>query len=123
MIFSAADQTALIAALGESVTLAGTSVVADFRREGNPVNGFDGSVICSAPTLRIPAALRATLEVGYGTPVIAGAAAYQVAEIIEEQSGLVLLILTRDPDSDDSSSQLGDGDIALFDDATFVEDP
>lgn len=95
MIFTPADQTALIAALGETVTIGGVSVTGDFRLESTPVALYDGSVMSSSPSLRITAADYTARAVDYGTAVTARGVDYTVAELRQEQSGLWLLSLTR----------------------------
>lgn len=93
MIFTPADQTAIIAAIGETITLNGVSVVADFRLESQPVQLFDGSIMSSSPVARITAAEHAANAVDYGTLVTARGIDYSVSEIRQEQSGLMLLVL------------------------------
>lgn len=95
MILSAADQSTVIAALGETVTVNGTSITGDFRLESQPVQMYDGSVMSSAPTLRITAADYTARSVAYGSTVTARSVNYTVAELRQEQSGLWLLILTK----------------------------
>lgn len=95
MLFSAADQTAMIAALGESITLNSATVTADFRLESAPVQIFDGSVMSSAPTARITDAVKVANSADYGSTVTARSVNYTVAEMRQEQSGLWLLILTK----------------------------
>lgn len=95
MQLSAADQTAIIASLGETITLAGTAALADFRTESTPVVMYDGSVMGSSPTARITAAELAAHAVTYGSTVVARGVSYTVTEIRQEQSGLVLLALTK----------------------------
>ena len=95
MILSAADQTAMLAAIGEAVTVNGVSVTADFRLESAPVQIFDGSVMSSNPMARISSADFSARSVDYGSNVIARSVTYTVAEIRQEQSGFYLLILTK----------------------------
>lgn len=103
MLLSAADQTDAIAALGEacshSVTVAEVTTVTaftgDFRLESQPVQLFDGSVMSSAPMVRITEAVKSALAIDLGSSITARSVAYTVAEARQEQSGLWLLILTK----------------------------
>lgn len=96
MQFSAADQAAMLAAVGETITVGGSSITADYRTNSKPVQLFDGSVLSSAPLARISAADYAATAADIGTAVVARGITYTVAEPPrEEESGLWLLILTR----------------------------
>lgn len=95
MTLTAADQAAIIAALGETVTVNGATVTGDFRLESQPVQLYDGSVMSGAPSLRITAADHAARSVDYGSAITARGVSYTVVEIRQEQAGLYLLTLTK----------------------------
>jgi hypothetical protein len=103
MQFSTADQTALIGALAETVTLSvtvgtntsTTALLGDFRLESAPVQMYDGTVMSSAPIVRITDAVRTDNSIALGSTLICRSVTYTVAEMRQEQSGLWLLILNK----------------------------
>lgn len=97
MPFSAADQAAMIAATGQSVTIDDTPVTAKFRLASEPVVLFDGSVMSSAPTVMLTAADYAATAPDVGSIVQIDSTYYQVTEPPSQDSGgFWRLILTKD---------------------------
>lgn len=95
MQLSPADQAAMISAVGETVTIGGVSVTADFRTESAPVQVFEGRVMSSSPVCRVTAADFTASSIDYGTPITARGIDYAVSEIRQEQSGFYLLALVK----------------------------
>lgn len=95
MKFSAADQTAMIATLGEAVTIGTTSTTGDFRTSARDVNLFTGQVESTGPYCRVTESQVADLGITHGTSVTAGGVAYTVIGINEETGGFVTLNLAE----------------------------
>jgi hypothetical protein len=102
MQFNAADQAALIATVGETVTFAAviqggdpTTCTGFFRLPWDVLNPLDGMISTTAPTVLITSADAATQGAAYGRALSVRSTNYTVTELQPENSGMVRLILKK----------------------------
>lgn len=102
MQLSAAEQTALLADIGETVTFAAvgegtaTTCTGFFRLPYQVVTMFDGGVSSAEPSVVLTAADAAAQSADYGRALSVRGVDYLVSEVQADNSGLVRLILTKD---------------------------
>ena len=94
MNFSTTDLTAMLDAVGETVTIAGNPTTADFRLDGQLVQMFSGNVESIRPVCRVTPAQVSRYAIAHGTTIIVRGVTYTVVEVTPEQSGFIRLGLS-----------------------------
>lgn len=95
MTFTAADQTAILTATGEPVSIDGTDTIGKFKAAGKLVQLFDGSVVTTGPTVILSATDAAEITLN-STELTIRDTDYQATQRMIADGGLVEFELTTD---------------------------
>ena len=95
-LLSEADLAGMLSAIGQTVTVDGHSITAEFRQAAIDLNVVTGVYESTAPLLRVTSGQVATYGIRHGTQVIVAGTTWYVTAMTEETAGFVALDLTQD---------------------------